>query len=69
MSREIIGIGSKTKPPILIAGEYQQWKRRIVRFMDLIDKNLMKSIREGPLKVRVTIVATAETGSEGACCR
>ena len=50
MSREIIGIGSETKPPILLTGKYQQRKRRIVRFMDLIDKNLMKSIREGRLK-------------------
>jgi len=61
MSREIIGIGSETKPPILVTGEYQQWKRRIVRFFDLIDKNLMKSIRERALKVYVTIDEVAET--------
>jgi len=61
MSREIIGIGSETKPPILVNGEYQQWKRRIVRFFDLIDKNLMKSIREGPLKVYITIAEVPET--------
>ena len=61
MSREIIGIGSETKPLILVNGEYQQWKRRIVRFFDLIDRNMMKSIREVPLKVHVTIAAVAET--------
>ena len=58
---EIIGIGSKTKPPIIVAGEYQQWKRRMICFLDLIDKNLMKSIREGPLRVTVMISETMET--------
>ena len=61
MSKEIIGIGSETKPPILVAGEYQQWKRRMVHFLNLIDKNLMKSIQEGPMKITVTIAETAET--------
>ena len=66
MSREIIGIGSETKPPILVTGEYQQWIQRIVHFFDLIDKNMMKSIREGPLKVYVTIAAVAETNDSPA---
>jgi len=61
MSKEIIGIGSKTKCPILVAGEYQQWKRRMIRFLDLIDKNLMNSIHEGPLRITVTIPETVET--------
>ena len=60
MSKEIIGIGSETKPLILVTGEYQQWKRRMIRFLDLIDKNLMKSICEGPLRVTITTPETAE---------
>ena len=67
MSREIIiGIGSETKPPILVTGECQQWKWRIVCFFDRIDKNLMKSIREGPLKVYVTIATVVETNDSPA---
>ena len=61
MPKEIIGIGSETKPPFLAAGEYQQLKRRVVRFLNLIEKNLMKSIKEGPLRITMTIPETAET--------
>ncbi|KAJ9543890.1 hypothetical protein OSB04_023597 [Centaurea solstitialis] len=54
MSKEIIGIGSESRPPILVMGEYQQWKRRMIHFLDLLDENLMKSIREGPIRPTVT---------------
>ncbi|KAJ9561167.1 hypothetical protein OSB04_006327 [Centaurea solstitialis] len=57
MSKEIIGIGSKTRPPVLVMGEYQQWKRRMIHFLDLLDENLMKSIREGPIRPTVTVAA------------
>ncbi|KAJ9552760.1 hypothetical protein OSB04_016805 [Centaurea solstitialis] len=55
MSKEIIGIGSETRPPVLVMGEYQQWKRRMIHFLDLLDENLMKSIREGPIRPTVTV--------------
>ncbi|KAJ9547502.1 hypothetical protein OSB04_020045 [Centaurea solstitialis] len=50
MSKEILGIGSETRPPVLVMGEYQQWRRRMIHFLDLLDENLMKSIREGPIR-------------------
>ena len=55
MSREIIGIGSETKPPIFVIGEYLQWKQRMIRFLNLIDKDLMKVIKEGPEDVSVLV--------------
>ncbi|KAJ9567275.1 hypothetical protein OSB04_003241 [Centaurea solstitialis] len=61
MSKEIIGIGSETRPPVLVMGEYQQWKRRMIHFLDLLDENLMKSIREGPIRPTVTVAAVPRT--------
>ncbi|KAJ9544909.1 hypothetical protein OSB04_024616 [Centaurea solstitialis] len=42
-------------------GEYQQWKRRMIHFLDLLDENLMKSIREGPIRPTVTVAAVPRT--------
>ncbi|KAJ9556276.1 hypothetical protein OSB04_010890 [Centaurea solstitialis] len=61
MSKEILGIGSETRPPVLVMGEYQQWKRRMIHFLDLLDENLMKSIREGPIRPTVTVAAVPRT--------
>ncbi|KAJ9561221.1 hypothetical protein OSB04_006381 [Centaurea solstitialis] len=61
ISKEIIGIGSETRPPVLVMGEYQQWKRRMIHFLDLLDENLMKSIREGPIRPTVTVAAVPRT--------
>ncbi|KAJ9561272.1 hypothetical protein OSB04_006432 [Centaurea solstitialis] len=61
MSKEIIGIGSESRPPVLVMGEYQQWKRRMIHFLDLLDENLMKSIREGPIRPTVTVTAVPRT--------
>ncbi|KAJ9539016.1 hypothetical protein OSB04_031749 [Centaurea solstitialis] len=61
MSKEILGIGSETRPPVLVMGEYQQWRRRMIHFLDLLDENLMKSIREGPIRPTVTIAAVPKT--------
>ena len=55
MSREIIGIRSEIKPPILVIGEYLHWKQRMIRFLNLIDKDLMKVIEEGPEDVSVLV--------------
>ncbi|KAJ9558406.1 hypothetical protein OSB04_013020 [Centaurea solstitialis] len=49
MSKEIIGMGLDSRPPILVIGEYKQWKVRMENFLDYIDENLMKSIRDGPI--------------------
>ncbi|KAJ9545036.1 hypothetical protein OSB04_024743 [Centaurea solstitialis] len=61
MSKEILGIGSETCPPVLVMGEYQQWKRRMIHFLDMLDGNLMKSIREGPIRPTVTVAAVPKT--------
>ncbi|KAJ9552737.1 hypothetical protein OSB04_016782 [Centaurea solstitialis] len=61
MSKEIIGIGSESRPPVLVMGEYQQWKRRMIHFLDLLDENLLKSIREGPIRPTVTVAAVPRT--------
>ncbi|KAJ9544876.1 hypothetical protein OSB04_024583 [Centaurea solstitialis] len=61
MSKEIIGIGSESRPPVLVMGEYQQWKRRMIHFLDLLDENLTKSIREGPIRPTVTVAAVPRT--------
>ena len=64
MSREIIGSGSETKPPILVIGEYLQWKERMIRFLNLIDKDLMRVIEERSEDISITVdeqPATATT--------
>ncbi|KAJ9545008.1 hypothetical protein OSB04_024715 [Centaurea solstitialis] len=61
MSKEILGIGSETRPPVLVMGEYQQWRGRMIHFLDLLDENLMKSIREGPIRPTVTVAAVPKT--------
>ncbi|KAJ9539351.1 hypothetical protein OSB04_032084 [Centaurea solstitialis] len=61
MSKEIISIGSETRPPVLVIGEYQQWKRRMINFLDLLDDKLMVSITEGPIRPTVTVAEVART--------
>ncbi|KAJ9564618.1 hypothetical protein OSB04_000584 [Centaurea solstitialis] len=61
MSKEIISIGSETRPPVLVVGEYQQWKRRMINFLDLLDDKLMVSITEGPIRPTVTVAEVART--------
>ncbi|KAJ9538263.1 LOW QUALITY PROTEIN: hypothetical protein OSB04_030996 [Centaurea solstitialis] len=61
MSREIVSMGSESRPPVLVMGEYAQWKLRMIHFLDQLDRNLMKSIREGPVRPTVTIAEVPET--------
>ncbi|KAJ9566831.1 hypothetical protein OSB04_002797 [Centaurea solstitialis] len=61
MWKEIISIGSETRPPVLVFGEYQQWKRRMINFLDLLDDKLMVSITEGPIRPTVTVAEVART--------
>ncbi|KAJ9545332.1 hypothetical protein OSB04_025039 [Centaurea solstitialis] len=60
MSREIISMGSESRPPVLVMGEYAQWKLRMIHFLDQLDRNLMKSIREGLVRPTVTIAEVPE---------
>ncbi|KAJ9535992.1 hypothetical protein OSB04_un000843 [Centaurea solstitialis] len=61
ISKEIISIGSETRPPVLVVGKYQQWKRRMINFLDLLDDKLMVSITEGPIRPTVTVAEVART--------
>ncbi|KAJ9561683.1 hypothetical protein OSB04_006843 [Centaurea solstitialis] len=61
MSREIVSMGSESRPPVLVMGEYAQWKLRMIHFLDQLDRNLLKSIREGPVRRTVTIAEVPET--------
>src|SRR5581483_11409409 len=61
MSKEMMTMGSETRPPVLLQGEYSQWKKRMENFLDLIDPLLMKSIREGPIVVTVEIDSQPRT--------
>ncbi|KAJ9557186.1 hypothetical protein OSB04_011800 [Centaurea solstitialis] len=61
MSKEMISIRFETRPPRLVVGEYQQWKRRMTNFLDLLDDKLMISIRDGPIRPTVTVAEVART--------
>ncbi|KAJ9542659.1 hypothetical protein OSB04_029165 [Centaurea solstitialis] len=61
MSRDLLSMGSKSKPPVLQIGEYPQWRVRMIQFLNNIDKTLMTSIQEGPIKPFIDIPGTPET--------
>ncbi|KAJ9541332.1 hypothetical protein OSB04_027838 [Centaurea solstitialis] len=63
MSKDMLAIGSKPKPPVLVIREYQQWQKRMVQFLDLIDPDLMRSIEDGPTKVFVKVDVVADTAN------
>ncbi|KAJ9539054.1 hypothetical protein OSB04_031787 [Centaurea solstitialis] len=63
MSRDLLSMGSKSKPPVLQIGEYPQWRVRMIQFLNNIDKTLMTSIQEGPLKPFIDIPGTPETAT------
>ncbi|KAJ9561622.1 hypothetical protein OSB04_006782 [Centaurea solstitialis] len=58
MSRDLLSMGSKSKPPVLQIAEYPQW-----RFLNNIDKTLMVSIQEGPIRPYVDVPGTPETAT------
>lgn len=66
MSKDILTIGSETKPPVLVLGEYPQWRLRMIQFLENIDENLMISITEEPVEVYIEIpgVLATETTPE-----
>ncbi|KAJ9557015.1 hypothetical protein OSB04_011629 [Centaurea solstitialis] len=63
MSRDLLSMGSKSKPPVLQIGEYPQWRVRMIQFLNNIDKTLMVSIQEGPIKPFTDIPDTPETAT------
>ncbi|KAJ9539388.1 hypothetical protein OSB04_032121 [Centaurea solstitialis] len=63
MSRDLLSMGSKSKPPVLQIGEYPQWRVRMIQFLNNIDKTLMTSIQEGPIKPFIDIPGTPETAT------
>ncbi|KAJ9535171.1 hypothetical protein OSB04_un001750 [Centaurea solstitialis] len=63
MSRDLLSMGSKSKPPVLQIGEYPQWRVRMIQFLNNIDKTLMVSIQEGPIKPFIDIPGTPETAT------
>ncbi|KAJ9557345.1 hypothetical protein OSB04_011959 [Centaurea solstitialis] len=63
MSRDLLSMGSKSKLPVLQIGEYPQWRMRMIQFLNNIDKTLMVSIQEGPIKPYVDVPGTPETAT------
>ncbi|KAJ9545175.1 hypothetical protein OSB04_024882 [Centaurea solstitialis] len=63
MSRDLLSMGSKSKPPVLQIGEYPQWRVRMIQFLNNIDKTLMVSIQEGPIRPYVDVPGTPETAT------
>ncbi|KAJ9556912.1 hypothetical protein OSB04_011526, partial [Centaurea solstitialis] len=61
MSRDLLSMGLKSKPPVLQIGEYPQWRVRMIQFLNNINKTLMVSIQEGPIKPYIDIPGTPET--------
>ncbi|KAJ9566733.1 hypothetical protein OSB04_002699 [Centaurea solstitialis] len=57
MSKDLLSMGSKSKPPVLQIGEYPQWRVRMIQFLNNIDKTLMVSTQEGPIKPYIDIPA------------
>ncbi|KAI3707670.1 hypothetical protein L6452_26299 [Arctium lappa] len=55
MSRDLLSMGSKSKPPVLQADEYPQWRKRMINFLNNKDKKLMNSITNGPHFSHVTV--------------
>ncbi|KAJ9544650.1 hypothetical protein OSB04_024357 [Centaurea solstitialis] len=63
MYRDLLSMASKSKPPVLQIGEYPQWRVRMIQFLNSIDKTLMVSIQEGPIKPYIDIPGTPETAT------
>ncbi|KAI3729749.1 hypothetical protein L6452_18414 [Arctium lappa] len=55
MSRDILSMGSKSKPPVLQVDEYLQWRKRMINFLNNQNKKVMNSVTDGPHFPHVTI--------------
>ncbi|KAI3667193.1 hypothetical protein L6452_42242 [Arctium lappa] len=47
--------GSLTKPPTLLRDEYPQWKIRMVNFLEGMDRDLLRSVNDGPHQPMVLV--------------
>ncbi|XP_024993900.1 uncharacterized protein LOC112527430 [Cynara cardunculus var. scolymus] len=63
MSKDMLSIGSDSKPPVLAIGEYLQWKVQMIHFLDNKDEKLMQSIKNGPYISYIDLLA--QTTEEG----
>ncbi|KAJ9544645.1 hypothetical protein OSB04_024352 [Centaurea solstitialis] len=63
MSRDLLSMGSKLKPRVLQIGEYPQRRVRMIQFLNNIDKTLVVSIQEGPIRPYVDVPGTPETAT------
>ncbi|KAI3718371.1 hypothetical protein L6452_19238 [Arctium lappa] len=61
MSRDLLCMGSKSKPPVLQVDEYSQWRIRMINFLNNQDKKLMDSILSGPHFPHVTVARIPAT--------
>ncbi|KAI3672514.1 hypothetical protein L6452_38603 [Arctium lappa] len=48
MSNQHLSMGSQSKPPVLLANEYQQWKKKLIQFLNHKSRDYMDSITSGP---------------------
>ncbi|KAI3745751.1 hypothetical protein L6452_08158 [Arctium lappa] len=56
-------MGSQIKPPILVANEYQQWKTRMIQFLNHKNREFMTIIIEGPKTPMITVKGQPATDS------
>ncbi|KAI3758298.1 hypothetical protein L6452_05857 [Arctium lappa] len=55
--------GSLTKSPTLLRDEYPQWKIRMVNFLEGMDRDLMRSVNEGPHQPMVLVPRVPATAT------
>ncbi|KAI3718270.1 hypothetical protein L6452_19134 [Arctium lappa] len=48
MANKFLSMGSHLKPPVLFVGDYSQWKKRMIQFLNLKNRDYMTSIIDGP---------------------
>ncbi|KAI3669401.1 hypothetical protein L6452_40636 [Arctium lappa] len=61
MSNPLLSMGSRSKPPVLMADEYQQWKKRMIQFLNLKNRAYMESIINCPVNPIVRVQGQVET--------
>ncbi|KAI3718364.1 hypothetical protein L6452_19231 [Arctium lappa] len=66
MSNQLLSTGSQSKPPVLLANKYQQWKKRMIQFLNHKSRDYMESITSGPVNpmIRVSGQAATDTSPE-----
>lgn len=58
-TRDVLAIGTESKPPVLYRGEYQQWRDRFLDFIESKDRylDIKASLEERPTKFTMTVPA------------